>query len=466
MNIVKKVMNKNNLPILLFVVLLLNYMPVFVNNFGIKTSQAVSTKHMMICFIIEAIILFIFLIRKIKLTKKFKIHVVVLAIVSILLLVAQFFNYKNDNFKVMDLANIACIVANIAMFFVAIIDLEIEEKHISGFFVGMVCIGIIASIVNVFTYNQEILKMLGIIEGSVKVHNIKSFFAHRNQFANFLYLTIIANMFLLFKSKKVLPKILLMITLFILGANLVTTASRTGLIATLVFMFLIFVFTNRIKIKNKIIISVIAVLVLTMVCIIAFNVMPEKIEKITEVISKVFIREKTIHNFTGRSKFWEIALETLSATPFTMIFGIGRFVGLELIEKYNVTQFHSFYIDTLVAGGIMELLYFMAIYFIVIRRVIKSNIEKQYKILYICTYISYALYCGFESLGRFSIGCGDTAYLIFLVSIPLLHANSSVVENNSETNNEKTHELNENINNDKSLSDENFQFKHLEIDEN
>ena len=43
-------------------------------------------------------------------------------------------------------------------------------------------------------------------------------------------------------------------------------------------------------------------------------------------------------------------------------------------------------------------------------------------------FITFAIYICFESFGRFSIGSSDTLCLIFFVTIPLLHANSSNAE--------------------------------------
>ena len=59
-------------------------------------------------------------------------------------------------------------------------------------------------------------------------------------------------------------------------------------------------------------------------------------------------------------------------------------------------------------------------------KIIKSkSLDKKYKILFICLYLSYFVYMFSESLGRFSIGGSDCLGLIFFVSIPLLFANTS-----------------------------------------
>ena len=431
-NSFQKIFDKNNLPIILFIIVFLNYVPLFMNNINTKLSKAVTIKQMTIVFAIECILLFIYLIKNIKFTKKIIINMILLFLTTIAMFCVQIKNYYAGNFQIMDLANIACIAINIGILYIAFLEIHIEEKNVYKFFIGIIVIGIIACIVNVIIYNRQFLNVLG-IGTEAKVQSIKSFFAHRNQFAMYLYFSIISSIILFIKTTKRSRKILLGVILAIFCASLLLTASRTGILCTLAFIGLFFLTTNTLKLNTKIVIILIG-LVLLGICIgIIYKIFPDIWEKSISVISKVFIRESTIKTFTGRSTFWKLAFNVLFVGPISAIFGIGRFVGINLLQAnhYNVTQFHNFYIEALVAGGIMELIYLISIYIIVMRNIIKSHIEKKYKLLYISLYLSYAIYCGFESLGRFSIGCVDTICLIFLITIPLLHTNTNKNEENN-----------------------------------
>lgn len=429
---VEKFESKNLLPIILFFVVLINYLPLFINNINTKTSNAVGTKAMVIVFGIECIVLFAFLIKNIKLNKKFIINTVLLLVTTIILLLMQLKNYLAGTIEIMDLANIASITVNIAILYLAFLNVHIEEKKIFPFFIGIVLLGIVACIVNVVIYREEILRVLG-IGGEAKLQNVKSFFAHRNQFAMFLYFSIISSVMLFINTNKKLFKVLLSICILIFGISILITASRTGIACALIFSGLFFLTTDRLKVKTKIIVILAGILLLLICGYVIYNNFPDLGEKIKDSIQKVLIRESSIKTFTGRSIFWDLAMDLLKTSPLFMLFGVGRFAGLELIKSYGVTQFHNFYIEALIAGGIMELLYLLSIYFIVIRNVIKSDIDKKYKILYIALYVSYAVYCNFESLGRFSIGCADTMCLVFLITIPLLHSNSNILLNAEET---------------------------------
>lgn len=257
------------------------------------------------------------------------------------------------------------------------------------------------------------------INSNEKYVGAKSFFAHRNQFAIFLYISIISNIFLIMRygqKRYIIP-------LIIFGVSLVLTISRTGMLCTAFFIFLFFVTTPKIKIRYKLLIFFICA------CIggASLKVVYEQHPDIAQKIEQVFIRTESIKNFTGRSWVWEIGINLINKSNKTMFLGVGRFLGvkaLDIIKFSNITQFHSFYIDMLVTGGIMELVYLISIYLVVIVKVLKSQMDKTFKAIYISVFISYAVYCSFESLGRFSIGCADTVCLIMFISIPLLHANS------------------------------------------
>ncbi len=416
----KNIRKQNELPILLFFILFLNYIPLFLINYNTKTSNAVGVKEMTICFGIECFVLIVFLFKKIKINKNIIIQFVLLLITTIIMFIIQIPNYKSGNYEIMDFANIICIAINIFLLFILLLNIQVNEDNIYSFFKGIIGLGILSCIVNIVLYHQEILGLFG-INRDVSFFSIKSFFAHRNQFAIFLYISIISNIFMILKTGK---KIYIL-TIIVFGINLIFTASRTGILCTVIFIFLFFVTTPKIKIRYKLLILVICVILAVLSFIIVYKYVP----KLAESIDKVFIRSQSLKNLTGRTVIWKTGIDLVNKDIKSLIFGVGRFIGIKALDENvyiyeKITQFHSFYIDMLVTGGLMELLYLLSIYMVVVRRIIKSSMDKKYKSLYISIFISYAIYCSCESLSRFSIGCADTVCLIAFISIPLLHANS------------------------------------------
>lgn len=142
MMIPKKIRKQNKLPLILFLILLLNYIPLFMVNYNTKTSNGVGVKEMAICFGIECIVLIVFLFKKIKFGKNIVIQSVLLLITTGIMFWVQVQNYKSGNYEIMDFANIICIAINIAFFFIALLNIEVNEKNIYVFFKGIVLLRI------------------------------------------------------------------------------------------------------------------------------------------------------------------------------------------------------------------------------------------------------------------------------------------------------------------------------------
>lgn len=408
----EKIKSKINLPIILFFVILINYIPLIIPNMVSKEANGVGVIPMVLCFGIECIILVLYYFKKIKITKDVKNNIIILTIISFILFAIQVYNFIVKDYKLMDFANIVCQFVNVLLLFIAILNYKSEEKSIAYFMNAMVVFGVIACINNVILYFNEILQTIGLQKGAYIV-NIKSFFANRNQFAFFMYVAIIADLFMILKENKLSHKLIL-ILFFI---NLFFTMSRTGIMAVAIFAFVYFLAIPNIKRKTKVIVLTLGVVALIGTVLV--------INQINPMLIKRLVRFEDIKDFSGRTEIWAKGIDILKENPINFLFGVGRFKATdELVFKTrNFSQFHNIYIDCLVTGGLMELLFVLYIYGVVIKKIFKSDIEKKYKRLYLAMFITFAIYICFESFGRFSIGCSDTLCLIFFITIPLLHAN-------------------------------------------
>lgn len=430
----EKITSKNLLPFLLFLIVLINFIPLIQVNINTKNSFAVEIKPMVIAMAIECIILALYYIKKIKISKEDIIHLIVLSVVTIALTIIQIIAYQNNDYEILDFANIACKFVNILLLFILVLGFKIEEKYLNVFMNAIVIMGVVACIQNMILYYDDILIHLKLVTSEINGYAVKSFFAHKNQFALYLFTAIIAIIFLFQNKNKTLYKIFLSSSFVLFWFNLVLTFSRTGTAVAIIFLFLWFLCTNKIKIKFKIIIAVIGIVALVFGIILLKEYNPNLLDRL--------LRLESIKTFTGRTAFWDLAEEELTLNNVNTLFGIGRFKAERLIEQYNVTQFHNTYVEFFVSGGILEFLYFISLYLIVIIKLFRSQIEWKYKSIYLAMFVSYAIYMCFESLGRFSIGCSDTLCLIFFVTIPLLHANSILnQEDNESIKNEKIEEL-------------------------
>ena len=409
----QKIKDKINLPIILFFIILINYIPLIIPNMISKESHGVEVIPMVLCFGIECVLLLFYFFKKIEITKEMKKNFSILLIVSLILLIIQIKNFITGEYQIMDFANIACQFVNIFLLFIAVLNIKSEEKHISHFMNAIVIFGVLSCTNNMILYFNEILQTLGLQKGAFMV-NIKSFFANRNQFAFFMYVTMIADLFMILKENKLIHKLLLVLFF----VNLFFTMSRTGILAVGIFTFIYFLLTDKLNKKTKFILLVIGIICLVGMIYVINKVNPTLVQKL--------VRFERIKDLSGRTDIWARGINLLKESPINMLFGVGRFQGTELLkfEKKSFSQFHNIYIDSLITGGIMELVFVLYIYWSVIRKVFKSDMDRKYKKLYLTMFITFAIYICFESFGRFSIGCSDTLCSIFFVTIPLLHANS------------------------------------------
>lgn len=421
-----KIWSKNLLPIILFVMIFLNYFTLIKLNYNVKESLAAGTDTLVPAFGIGFIILTFFYIKKIKISKTMIIQFVILLGVTTMWTVVQYMNSKSGTYYLYDIFNIACKFVNVLFLFILLINLELDEKYIYNFMRLMVLFGIVSCIFNFIIYKEDILATLKIITIDTKIIESKSFFAQKNQFAYVLFTCIVSAIILIAKTPTIKSKIYRMLrVLFYIACillflfNMVFTQSRTGLVVTALFLGLYLIFTDRIKILPKIILIII-------LGIVGVKGISYLYEYNPELIVDKLIRSKSIETLTGRTKIWDVGLSVVKESKQTLIFGAGRFKGIEAIKnaKIRVTQFHNTYIEFLVSGGIVELVYFISIYlFVFIRVIISKKMDKRYKIIYTILYITYFVYMISESLGRFSIGGSDCLALIFFVTIPLLHSN-------------------------------------------
>ena len=400
---------KNNFPLILFFIIFINYLPVFLNNGFTKESKSVNIVIMALCFIVEIFLLLCFYkINKndIRLNKK---KMIVLLIIITMMTLVQLSNFLQNNFFIMDIFNIGCIFINIFLLYIVIYDFEVQELELKKIFKGILFIGIIAIIWNIVLFYKEISNNLGIINLTSNPYRdgIKSFFANRNSLAFFLFFTIIANCFLMMiDNEKKRYKFILFVLLF--GSW--CTYSKTGWTISIIFLELFFIFYDRYKIKEKVCIcSIIGI-----IGIIGFMNITGQIES------------NNMYRLSGRTNIWARALEILDESPLNYMFGVGRFNSTSrlVFETRTFTQFHNVYLDILLTGGLVQLIYTGFIYLSVIIKVLKSKMNKNFKKTYIIMFVMYAAYIMMESCGRFSIGAVDTLCMIFFITIPILHANS------------------------------------------
>lgn len=295
---------------------------------------------------------------------------------------------------------------NYYLLFGVMLNITVTENSVRQFMKGVVIFAIVASIYNLAINFDSILNVSN-ITSSYQV-NFKSFFPNRNQFGMLLFISIVAlNYDSSFLKHKVLEhgiKILFIINLFM-------TMSRGAIIATAIFYVLVYIR----KLRNPRIFIRVMLFLFAIYIIIFFN------SSLQSFIISNIIRADS--GLAGRVDLWIMGLDIYKEN--NVISGVGFFTGISLAQTkgFQFDQFHSFFIDVLVSGGVFELFFIVLTVYYSYKRCNKHCSNIHYKNIFKCSLFAVAALSFVESVSLFSIGFVDTIYTIFFITIPVLLSN-------------------------------------------
>ena len=202
------------------------------------------------------------------------------------------------------------------------------------------------------------------------------------------------------------------LTMCLLTVNLILTFSRGAILMACIFIVIYFKPWKFARIsKNKYIIGI------TLVGLIYVSMQPN----IMNFISSIVIRKES--GLTGRGLAWETGVSLISNT--NLIFGVGNFTAKNVVyELLAHNEYHSFYIETLVSGGLVEvMLYGLLFLFMYSRIKLIRYFDFNTFEVYQAAYIALLCYASIESVSFFSIGYVDTIFLVMFITIPLMYSN-------------------------------------------
>lgn len=312
----------------------------------------------------------------------------------------------------LDIINVFARFVSVFIFLCIPSKISISKDEFRRFMLLISILGLVASIYNMVINFKEALNILN-ISNAYEV-NFNSFYLNRNGFAQLLLFSVIANSFLYSETQR-RYKLFFYLLYFI---NIFLTLSRTVLASVIIFLIVSSVIYKRNIIKNSI-----AIFIFIIGLIILITIKPE----IWNFIIDMVIRKET--GTSGRTDLWSVGIHILNNTNW--IFGVGYISSIDIINSlgFSLHEFHSFYIETLVGGGIIDLLlHFIILIFIMRRvRIIYKN-DRKIGALYFSAYISLLFYTLFESASIFTIGYVGTLFTIFIITIPLLYSNNFLSE--------------------------------------
>ncbi len=243
--------------------------------------------------------------------------------------------------------------------------------------------------------------------------NVTGVFANRNQFGAFMFISIVAHTY--YNTMKS-PSNFDYAVYLLQFSNLILSMSRGAMLATCIFLFAYWGIHKHF-ISRHLILSIV---VFGIVCIFFAK------SGLWAFVQKNIIRSEVGNS--GRSDVWLMGLGIANDTPLSLLVGQGLFHGVSKAQSSGMSfdQFHSFYVDTIVSGGIIEFLFLIALFTYIIFKV-KKSLNHEIKWVCLASLLGYLSLCFFESDSVMSVGYVDMINTIFFVTVPLL---ISKIENN------------------------------------
>lgn len=322
---------------------------------------------------------------------------------------------KGVNIELFDLINVFAKAITLFLFFSLPKNIYLKKDILSKFYFYMIIFGLIACGYNIIINFNYIVNFFS-ISSSYELA-LKSFFSNRNQFGSFLFieLTLVET----YRKKTKMNKNILLTISLIFIINLILTMSRGALLATVVFYMYVF-FMNKGKYTLKFLSGIVVSSFLLMIL--------RSQNFLFTFVRNMIIRPES--GTTGRSDIWSIGLSVLVENNIFTGLGLNTALREAKSKGLLLEQFHSFYIEVLLSGGIFELMFVFGTIIFVILYVKKSTLVRQEKSIIYGRLIGFLSLGFFESVGLFSIGYVDIFFSIFLITLPILVVNSESIEFN------------------------------------
>lgn len=394
--------NKKYENVIIFVILITLLSVVF------SLSVLKDSKYLLIFYFISFFIQcmsFIILIRGKKLTinkKSFSLLVIYSLILFIPIISDAILNIKTN---IYDYISVFIKIINFIIMFCCFEKLYLSKQQINKIFKYLIILGLVSCIYNYLFCFKDVLKLFT-ASSSYQV-DIRSFFHNRNMFGEYMFISILSTLYF-FEGKKSKIKVILLL-LFSITAFI--TFSRTSIVSiVLLFMYLYLYKYGKKKIN-------IFILVFLVIIVFAILLGPAK-----DYLNIYVVRSD---NFTtGRTDIWETGFHIIKINP---LFGIGNYTALDIAKNmgFEHSQFHSFFIETILGCGIFGLVFYMSLLYNILKKAINKLNGKNnyYKQCIIISFVVLFIKMFVESISFFSIGYSDLITSFFYVSLPLLLIN-------------------------------------------
>lgn len=243
-----------------------------------------------------------------------------------------------------------------------------------------------------------------------------SFFANRNQFGLFLFISLFAHVLYIQSTKLRAWNAILFLTQF---ASLLLTMSRGSIAATLTFLCVLAA-SNWKRLPAQVALTIAGVL----------GAVVTVWKPASARLPYQFLVRSDV-GLAGRDQLWRFGIEVWQST--NLLLGAGSFRGLSMAQQAGMGQeeFHSFFVELLVSGGLFELILVMGIFAYAMRRLKHAGRTGQsIANTYGAALVGLTLLGLVESIGFFTIGFVGSLFTVMFLTWPLMLSSTSFTGGN------------------------------------
>ncbi len=296
-------------------------------------------------------------------------------------------------------------MTGVLMFAAVAATLTSSRETLETLFLFVLGIVAAAIIYNLVVNASSFSNALSVGSGSSYKYQFASFFSNRNQFGVFLFASIFLH-FLCMEWRRVRTwNVMLLAGQYLC---LVLTFSRSSIGAVAILSVLMLMFMAR---KRPWLLAAIPVLAVVSVLGVARLLQ-------TEAVQRLLVRPDA--GLSGRDDVWNQAFMIWRES--SVLFGVGTFRGVDIAKTrgMEVSEFHGFIPETLVGGGLVELILLLVICTYVVVKVARSDAPLYIRYVTLSAFVGLIFLSTFESLSFFTIGWAGTLTTTTFISVPIL----------------------------------------------
>jgi O-antigen ligase len=306
------------------------------------------------------------------------------------------------------LINYLTVPITIVIFLAILGNTKLSKEDFLSFNSMVIAYTLVACIYN-FIINYKNILVIKSITSSYE-YSFSSFYDNRNTFGLLLAISLALALYSWGAAKSKLAKFIYIIAGFIFAFSLFLTQSRGAILFFFLFAIVYYLLREGMRGLLKAAIAIVSLIAITTTIL------------GTSYVSDNLIRENS--GSSGRDQLSAYGLEIYSSSNILFGAGFGK-PTQKLIEKYELSHFHSNYITILVTGGIIQAIFYISLLlYIVSNALMLKYYDKKLYSFVAAFMLGYLVYGTIETVMPFQLYSNNYLVSALVMYMPIYILNS------------------------------------------